>query len=74
MTVNRKQKTITVYTKDLNQKPVYFKLTEITDIGFVCENQEHDFPKKIAYQLDGKKLKAQISGNGKVIDYLFEKK
>ena len=57
-----------------NQKPVYFKLTEITDIGFVCENQEHDFPKKIVYQLDGKKLKAQISGNGKVIDYLFEKK
>jgi hypothetical protein len=57
-----------------NQKPVYFKLTEITDTGFICENPEHDFPKKISYQLDGKKLKAQISGNGKAIDYLFEKK
>ena len=57
-----------------NQKPVYFKLTEIVESGFVCENPEHDFPKKISYHLDGKKLKAQISGDGKVIDYLFEKK
>jgi hypothetical protein len=56
-----------------NQKLVYFKLTEITESGFVCENPDHDFPKKISYQLDGKKLKAQISGDGKVIGYLFEK-
>ncbi len=64
-----------VYVADVpeNQKPVYFKLTEISDTGFVCENPEHDFPKKISYQLDGKKLKAQISGDGKVIDYLFER-
>jgi len=57
-----------------NKKLVYFKLTEITDNSFVCENPEHDFPKKIAYQRDGKQLKAQISGNGKVIDYFFERK
>ena len=57
-----------------NQKPVYFKLTEVTATSFVCENPEHDFPKRISYQLDGKKLKAQISGNGKVIDYFFERK
>ena len=58
----------------VNQKPVYFKLTEITESGFACENPDHDFPKKISYQLDGKKLKAQISGDGKVIDYLFERR
>lgn len=65
-----------VYVADVaeNQKPVYFKLTEISEIGFVCENPEHDFPKKIWYQLEGKKLNAQISGDGKVIDYFFEKK
>jgi hypothetical protein len=57
-----------------NQQPVYFKFTEITESGFVCENPEHDFPKKISYQLEGIKLKTQISGNGKVIDYLFERK
>lgn len=57
-----------------NQQAVYFKFTEITKSGFVCENPEHDFPKKISYQLEGDKLKAQISGNGKAIDYWFELK
>jgi hypothetical protein len=57
-----------------NKESVYFKFIELTDSGFVCENQEHDFPKKIMYQFEGLKLKAQISGNGKVIDYYFERK
>lgn len=57
-----------------NQQPVYFKFTEITESGFVCENPDHDFPKKISYQLEGDNLKAQISGNGKAIDYWFERK
>jgi hypothetical protein len=57
-----------------NKEPVYFKFTEFTNSGFVCENPEHDFPKKITYQFDGTKLKAQISGNGKAIDYFFVKK
>ena len=56
-----------------NEKPVFFKLTEISSTGFVCENPEHDFPKKISYQLNGVDLKAQISGDGKSIDYLFKK-
>ena len=56
-----------------NKKPVYFKLVEISNSGFVCENPEHDFPKKISYQLNGVELKAQISGDGKAIDYLFKK-
>lgn len=77
------QEMITVLIKDdaiyyvadvpQNQQPVYFKFTEITESGFVCENPDHDFPKKIIYQLEGKKLKAQISGNGKADDYWFEK-
>jgi len=57
-----------------NRQPIFFKFTEITESGFVCENPEHDFPKKISYQLEGVKLKAQISGNGKAIDYWFERK
>jgi hypothetical protein len=56
-----------------NEKPVYFKLTQISDTCFICENAEHDFPNKIVYVLDGNKLKATISGGGKVIDYLFIK-
>ena len=57
-----------------NQKPIYFKLIEISNTGFVCENSAHDFPKKISYELNGTTLKAQISGNGKFIDYLFKRR
>lgn len=57
-----------------NKQPVYFKLTAITANGFVCENSEHDFPKKITYNLTGNQLKATISGNGKSFDYLYVKK
>lgn len=56
-----------------NTQPVYFKITEISDNSFICENPEHDFPKKISYQLNGVNLKAQISGDGKSFDYLFKK-
>lgn len=56
-----------------NEKTVYFKFTEIGNRGFVCENPDHDFPKKIAYRLAGDKLNATISGNGKSTDYLFIK-
>ncbi len=64
-----------VYGADVpeNQKPVYFKLTEITESGFICESPDHDFPKKISYQLEGKKLKAKISGDSKAIDFLFQR-
>jgi hypothetical protein len=48
-------------------------LTEITYTGFVCENPGHDFPKKISYHVEGHKLKAQISGDGKSVDYIFER-
>lgn len=54
-----------------NKSEVWFEFTELTDKGFVCENQKHDFPKKISYKIDGENLKATISGNGKEIDYLF---
>jgi hypothetical protein len=57
-----------------NKAPVYFKFTGINDNGFVCENPQHDFPKKISYQKEGDKLRAIVSGNGKSIDYLFERK
>ncbi|MBK8292065.1 MAG: hypothetical protein IPK96_15180 [Flammeovirgaceae bacterium] len=56
-----------------NKDLTYFKFTELTTTGFVCEDPAHDFPKKISYQVEGNKLKAIISGNGKSIEYLFEK-
>ncbi len=56
-----------------NQKPVFFRLTELKQNSFTCENPEHDFPKKIAYSLKGNKLHAIISGDGKPIEFFFEK-
>ncbi|WP_316788920.1 DUF6265 family protein [Pedobacter frigoris] len=52
-------------------KPVAFKLTSISKNAFVCENPEHDFPKKIAYTRNGNTVKAVISGNGHSVDYEF---
>lgn len=56
-----------------NKGEVWFEFTAVTDRSFVCENSQHDFPKKIVYELDGNNLKATISGDGKSIDYLFVK-
>ena len=56
-----------------NKEPVYFRIIELKEGGFTCENPEHDFPKKISYSRQGNKLHATISGNGKAITYLFEK-
>ena len=56
------------------KKPVYFKLTALSNDGFTCENPKHDFPKKITYLRTGKTAKAVISGNGKSIDYIFVRK
>ncbi|HRI79857.1 MAG TPA: DUF6265 family protein [Cyclobacteriaceae bacterium] len=57
-----------------NKNIVYFKFTELTDSRFTCENPEHDFPKKIAYERTGNQLKAIVSGDGKSLEYFFEKK
>jgi hypothetical protein len=57
-----------------NNSVVYFKCVKLTEDEFICENQAHDFPKVIAYKREGSKLKATISGSGKSIDYLFERK
>jgi hypothetical protein len=63
------------YVADIpeNKEPVFFKIISVGETEFTCENPQHDFPKVIAYKRTGAKLKATISGNGKSIDYLFEK-
>ena len=57
-----------------NKKLVYFEITSVKSNGFVCENPQHDFPKKIEYQLEGDKLLATISGGEKKIEYFFVRK
>jgi len=55
-------------------KPVEFKLTSSSSDYLVFENPEHDFPKKISYQLVTKdSLYAEISGDGKSQGFPFKK-
>ena len=56
-----------------NNRLIYFRFTKLDDNGFICENSSHDFPKKISYKKHNRSLHAQISGDGKAIDYFFEK-
>lgn len=57
-----------------NKSEILFKVTSLTENSVAFENPDHDFPKKISYEFDGNVLKATISGDGKAIDYLFERK
>ena len=57
-----------------NPQPVRFRFTEMTDTGFICENLNHDFPKRIEYQRSEKILEVTISGDGRSVDFIFEKR
>ncbi|MES2829437.1 MAG: DUF6265 family protein [Bacteroidota bacterium] len=57
----------------VNKAPTYFKITSLGPKGFICENPQHDFPKKIEYKLLGDKLTAVVSGGGKRIVFEFRK-
>ena len=57
-----------------NKELVFFEMTSLSQTQVTFENAKHDFPKKISYELIDSKLKATISGDGKAIDYWFEKK
>lgn len=50
-----------------------FKLTEIGEKSFTCENPENEFPKVISYSKKGEQLVAKISGNDMEVDFVFEK-
>lgn len=69
------RKNLLYYVADIaeNDAPVAFKLIAVTPKSFTCENLQHDFPKRIAYSLEDNRLKAVISGNGKSVEYWFER-
>lgn len=56
-----------------NKASIYFRVSEIMDNGFVCENAAHDFPKKIIYRLTENRLSVTVSGDGKSFDLIFTK-
>ncbi|MEZ4883770.1 MAG: DUF6265 family protein [Chitinophagales bacterium] len=57
-----------------NNQPTIFELTDLQENVVVFENPEHDFPKKISYELmTADSMKAIISGNGKEIVFVFKR-
>ncbi len=59
--------------------PVEFKLTSFSDSGFVAENPQHNFPKRITYRLIKKdSINAFVDGGpampDKKIDFYYSKK
>lgn len=56
-----------------NPAPVYFKFIHLEKYSFVCENPEHDVPKKIAYKLEGRKMTAKLSWEDGGFDVVFLK-
>lgn len=56
-----------------NPEPTFFKITSITESGFVSENPEHDFPKKIEYMLEGNRMTVVISDGEQKMGFVFEK-
>lgn len=59
---------------DQNAAPTYFKITSYSKNGFVCENPEHDFPKKIDYKLEDDLLTVVISGDGEEVPFVFKRR
>lgn len=62
-----------------NEQPVAFKFTSFSDTGFVAENPQHDFPKRISYTLVNKdSIHAFIDGGaampGKRSDFYYSRK
>ena len=53
---------------------VTFDVTHISDSGFVCESDEINFPKKIAYELNGFDiLSTRLEGLGKNLSFALKK-
>lgn len=57
----------------VNKNPTYFRITELTKSSFTCQNNKNEFPKKISYWLENKKLNAKVSNDDFAIDFVFEK-
>ncbi|MBV1924446.1 MAG: hypothetical protein KUG68_10515 [Flavobacteriaceae bacterium] len=50
-----------------------FIVTEMDTVSFACTNEKNKFPKKISYFKNGTNMRAEISGDGMVIPFEFNK-
>lgn len=62
-----------VATVDHNPGPVYFRMRDISEKGFVAENPAHDFPKRIGYERNGQTMTAVVSAGDQGFSVKFRK-
>ncbi|HEY0057555.1 MAG TPA: DUF6265 family protein [Flavisolibacter sp.] len=61
-----------------NEKPVVFTLARLENDGYIFENKEHDFPKRVVYVLPKANtlhawIEGNINGEARKIDFKFKK-
>jgi hypothetical protein len=61
-----------------NKQPVYFRMTSVSDSGFISENKEHDFPQTIAYTVANDsilhvKIDGTVSGKYRKEEFSFKR-
>jgi hypothetical protein len=56
-----------------NPQPVRFRMVEQAGTSAVFENPAHDFPKRIAYRLEGDELVVATSGDGREVTFRFKR-
>lgn len=57
---------------NVNENSTYFQFIKQDEKSFVCKNPDNEFPKKIKYFRDGKKLIAIISDDNTEIPFYFK--
>ena len=55
----------------LSNNPTNFKITQLNSEGFICENPENDFPKRIHYFKTAQGMDATISNPGQAVSFKF---
>jgi hypothetical protein len=66
---------IVYFAQPGGRPPTPFKLTEVSATRAVFENPQHDFPKRILYTLQEKRLCARVEGDGeKAQEWCWTKK
>ncbi|HIP47553.1 MAG TPA: hypothetical protein EYG92_01100 [Lutibacter sp.] len=63
---------LVVRTKE-DVKPIIFQVTKIEKEAFTCKNEANEFPKKIKYWKDQKKIMASVSNDDMEILFEFKK-
>lgn len=59
--------------RGVNEKPTFFKIINSSEKSFIAENKQNEFPKKIKYSIEDKKLKAVISDDENEVEFMFKR-